>query len=649
MKTPQPLLAILLQPLMLLASGQAFRFERPVQPTGRGPQRLEVDLALLGGAGPGLRDLRLLDPEGREVPYVLVPPAPGEAVWRQGRLLPIPPTRVSSGFELDLGAAVTTARVRIEGLQAPFLKRFRLEGSGDRARWTELVREGTLFDLPDEHLAQRQIDIPEGSYRYLRLTWNDRDSARVTLPDSASVEVEAPGSSPSLTWLPVERRTSEPGISRFKVRLPGPRLPLVALRLVVAGSGPLLREAVVLEGRLQGWGLEPRELGKALLRRVARQGLSAADLRIPVESPEGTELELRVADGNNPPLELAGVEVELPPQPWIYFESDGRPGVARYGNAGLEPPRYDLEALKDQLGAAHAAPARWGAPAAPGGVPGDGRLFDPGPGAVLEHPDLPVRRAIPDASPGLASLALDAHVLAHSRQLRDLRILDPQGRQVPYLLERCDAPLGLALAVPPRGGKGRLSEYVFELPEAGLQEGRLVLETRTRVFRRTVALAEAGGGAREGRWMGGATWSHAQADADPEPLELSFAGLPGRQLRLTVDEGDNQPLLLSRATLLLPGWRLRFFHPGHGLALLYGRELRPPEYDLALLADRLRGAPAQDLVLPAGALPVTAEPEPAPKASKVFWIALSAVVVLLLAFLARLLRRPAEGPPAIGG
>ena len=33
--------------------------------------------------------------------------------------------------------------VILDGIPAPFLKRFRLEGSGDRERWTVLIEEGT--------------------------------------------------------------------------------------------------------------------------------------------------------------------------------------------------------------------------------------------------------------------------------------------------------------------------------------------------------------------------------------------------------------------------------------------------------------------------------------------------------------------------
>ena len=56
-------------------------------------------------------------------------------------------TEKTSGFEADLGRLLIIDRFRVDGIPPPFLKRIRLEGSGDRDRWTLLVGEGTVFDL----------------------------------------------------------------------------------------------------------------------------------------------------------------------------------------------------------------------------------------------------------------------------------------------------------------------------------------------------------------------------------------------------------------------------------------------------------------------------------------------------------------------
>ena len=87
----------------------------------------------------------------------------------------------------------------------------------------------------------------------------------------------------------VERRASEPGTSRFRLRLPSTRLPLVALDLD-CGGGHLLRPARVIEPRLNGEEVEPVALGAGTLRREVQGLLTAEGLRIPIEAPQGADL-----------------------------------------------------------------------------------------------------------------------------------------------------------------------------------------------------------------------------------------------------------------------------------------------------------------------------------------------------------------------
>lgn len=624
--------------LALTASlvAQSTRIERTVQPSGKGPQRLEVDLHLLGGSREDLGDLRLRTAGGQEVPYVLIPPGPDQPRWHPGRILPLASTKETSGFELDLGGTVSASRLRLGGLAAPFLKRFRLEGSGDRQRWTLLVDEGTLFDLPGEGLRLLDVDFPTGEFRYLRLVWDDRSSARMALPRTASAGTDGQGRAAALLEaLPFEARPSESGTSRFALRLPGPGIPLCALRLEVEGQGPLLREAKIIER-----GDSQRTLGRGVLRRAEREGLVATDFRIPMERPASVELDLKVDNGDNPPLRLKRVSAELPPQPWIYFESpDGAPLRASYGESKLAGPRYDLEALRDRLRDARTGAARWEAPQVQpaAGFPTGGRL-DPGPGAVLAGTAFRHQRPVPEAA-GLSALVLDAHVLAQSPSLVDVRLLDAQNRQVPYLLERRDDPLKTPLAVPAGTTGAGKSTYVFALPQRSLPASLLRLETEARVFHRALRVSERSPEGAQ-RMLATTVWQHGDPDSPAPALVLNLPLVNGRELTLEIEEGDNPPLPIARATWMLPTWRLRFFHPGGRLRLCYGAELPEPRYDLALLSSRLRAETAQELTL--GEEGAASEADRSPLLAKGFWAVLVLAVAALGWMLIRLLKQPNE-------
>lgn len=190
----------------------------------------------------------------------------------------------------------------MSGIPAPFLKRLRLEGSGDRARWTLLAEEGTLFDLPEEGLARTVVAFPAGEHRFLRLVWNDAKSGRVPLPSRVEARAAGTGGAPEAlrAEVPFERRESEPGRSRYLLRLPAAGLPISAFEVGVR-SGNVLREARVLESRLSAGRLVPYELGAATLRRAEREDAAAAEMTISVVAPTEAELELLVEDAGNPP------------------------------------------------------------------------------------------------------------------------------------------------------------------------------------------------------------------------------------------------------------------------------------------------------------------------------------------------------------
>jgi hypothetical protein len=649
-----------------------FRVERPIATAAAGPQRLAVDVPLLAGAarfrtietsgwsGPrahgGLDDLRLVDAFGADVPYLLIHPPARQPSWAGAAILPIAATEKTSGFEADLGQPRLVDRIRVEGLPAPFLKRLVLEGSGDRAHWTMLAAEGTLFDLPEQRLQQETVPFRPGSYRYLRLTWDDTNSGRMPLPLRVYARTIPPDGlpyEPLVAAAGVERRPSEPGRTRYRIKLPAAGLPIVALTLEV-GAGHVFRLATVSESRLIGSEAVPVELGREMLSRVERGGATAAALRVPISPPREAQVDLVVEDGSNPPLDVRGVSLELAELPWIYFEAPAGPLTARYGRSGVSAPSYDLEAVRATVKLADVPEARWGDPraaieaAGPAPAPAAADA-----GAAIDAAAFRHRRAIQTESAGLVALQLDAAALAHSdgpdARFADVRIADASGRQVPYLLERRDEPISMDLALTPspaetpwlRSEPGHhRSVYAVTLPYPSLPSPRLVLQTSDRVFRRAVQIVRERPPDRRHRdaWaevLASAVWQHADPETDAPALLLPIASRDATEVLVVLDEGDNRPLALTGARLLLPSWRLRFHNAGGPLRLLYGQDtLQPPRYDIELLAPQLMGAEAAE-VEAAGETAVNTA-APVLISPRTFYIALAAAVLVLLGVIAKL-------------
>ena len=607
----------------------AFSHERTVTPAARGANRLDVDVTLLAGAQNDLRDLRFYDAQQREVGYLLVTPQL-EPRWRDASMLPIAPTRRTSGFEADLGSIHKVDRVRVTGIAPPFLKRVTLEGSGDRTRWTSLA-DATIFDLPEQDLRHNEIAFAPGEYRYLRFVFDDRSSAPVRAEAIEAREHDSAARPEPVRFAPVYvKRASEPGKSRYRITLPGPRLPITHIEIDVA-RGNVFRTATVTEPRLESADVVSQEVGSARLKRAERDGVVAADMAVPIAAISGRELDLVIDDANNPPLDITAIRARLAPQPWIYFESvDGAPLVARYGNAALNAPSYDLEAYREQASKNDVPGANW-MERRTGFSPSGRAEARPTFGAVIERDQFRVSRKVPDAKPGLTSLLLDAHVLAHSAGLRDVRIVDGEGRQVPYLVEHRPEPLSVKLPAPARETMrdGR-SLYRIELPYANLPASRLVLTTNARVFNRDVSLRQ-----RRGGMLASAAWSSSAPELAPPALTLELPHHAPRRLEVLIDEGDNTPLPIESVQLLLPAEALRFTHPGTPLFLLYGNaRMNAPRYDISLLAPRLFLEPAHELTL--GAAPGVRVADDEREGRKLFWIGIVIAAVVLVALLLRL-------------
>jgi hypothetical protein len=662
-----------------------FRHAREIVPGGAGPNRLLVDSALLAGgnshwqfsykresadierkqmiaASGGLGDLRIYDASNREVPYLLMAPSV-DSTWQDGHLAPIASTKKTSGFQVDLGKPRIMDRLQLNGLLAPFVKRCILEASNDAQYWTALRNDATVFDLPSEKLKLLEMEFPLGEYRYVRVTWDDSASPRIPLPHSVSMHLIGGGLQPTPLQASVrfERCESEPGVSRYRLRLPGSRLPITDIKLSAGGKN-ILRQARITEGRISGGEIVPYELGAAMLRREVRGELSASELSVRIIPPQEAILDLAIEDGNNPPMEITDISVIFANLPWIYFESpDGRPLTARYGYEDLKAPAYDLEAARFSVSKTRAAEARWGEDRK-NIVEGESPTGEvmPGAGAAIDIGNFHFTRKIAAGKAGLVILPLDVAVLAHSR-IADLRIASPDGHQIPYLMEKAAEPLSLPLPAlektsdprsPLKKDKttGSASCYRLRLPYPNLPPARLVFATSARIFHRTLRIFAEKDPYNEIRepWkntLAEETWNHADPENAAPALTLTIPSLQTSEALVIVEEGDNSPLPIASARLLLPAYRMRFFRGGQNeLKLYYGHsDLQAPRYDLEILAPRLVGAAAEEISMDPENAKVPLKTQLLPL--KFFWGILIVAVLVLLALVARLIR-PAKGESA---
>ncbi len=270
------------------------------------------------------------------------------------------------------------------------------------------------------------------------------------------------------------------------------------------------------------------------------------------------------------------------------------------------------------------------------------------PGAFTHRIKLAVR-----ASPeGVSRLRLTPELLSLARaDLGDLRVVDAESRQWPYILK----PFAVQQLVdvtfaPPVLTRGS-SRYALQLAAWPAQIDELLIrvdrEYLDRPYRLVGKPAGESGAEREiasGRIVR-RVGEAAQAAIVVPPVRLD-------ELALVIEDGDDAPLALTkgRAAFTVPD--LLLVAPSGDYALLVGDPgASPPRYDLAPAREAILGAAAGVIetgplgLSPTHRVPVTANPEGGPE-QYALWGALGLAVVVLAGLALRLARHEQGKPPS---
>lgn len=186
--------------------------------------------------------------------------------------------------------------------------------------------------------------------------------------------------------------------------------------------------------------------------------------------------------------------------------------------------------------------------------------------------------------PGLVRIPLSAEVLVGARSdLGDLRIIDPNGRQIPYLLRRRGGEHPLNDLTWERREDGSRSLIDVPLPAESLMLSSVTLSTDAPLFSRQITLFRRVGAELEP--VRHFTWTGSDR---PSQITLPVHQAFTDRLVIGIDNGDDPPLPITGVGASWPAWELVAQVPDSGARLVYGdRRLRAPEHDLALLRDEV--------------------------------------------------------------
>jgi hypothetical protein len=619
------------------------RFEVP----SAGLVKVALTPELLGASQPGLADLRLVDPAGVEVPFLVQHPmARAAATFEPKRT----ETTLRDGATVVWIETGRTSPVETITLSIPtprFLKAVTVEGSVDNRTWKSLRTGAPVFGEPAGP-QQTTVEIEPAVWAFLRVALDDRRTDPV--PVTGATLGEAPSGPVGTEWLParISDQAESSGESRFVVELPAANLPVDLLE--VETPEPLFRRAVRAFRRdLSDEQIVETPVGGGTLYRIELEGSGAVrQLGVPVTRPLSTrEVVLAVANGDSPALRISSVRVRVRPSHLVFGATRSGSFTFRTGNPLATSPRYDVASLGAAVNALKPSDIR---PAAlerdPGFRPAEALAGIGALGGAVDLPKWSVRRAVTVATGAVARLELDLPALSGARpDLGDVRLVCA-GKQVPFLVDRTSLsrPVPVELKPLPDAKHPSLGRWEIRLPMAGVPLRELVVTTTSPLFDRTFRLLEITQSQRgeevrarvaEQRWV-----RTPESKAPRMTFSLNRV-VAGAVLELETDNGDNAPVEISAATASRPVTRLLFKSPADGpVDLIYGNaDAAPPRYDLGLLGRELFASTKQ----PAQAAEAATRPGGGVgwrSASWILWAVLVLVVGGLLAVISRWLPKP---------
>jgi hypothetical protein len=626
-----------------------WRDTQALEVPARGLVRVTVPVTTLNAAQPGLEDLRVVDPTGNQVPYLIE------------RVLPDPettsrPTEFRSTIEngatqlnLKTGTSAPIIGLTLETPATQFMKAVDVEGSNDGRTWTKLAGGDSLFHLPNGATKPR-VSLPEGAWQLLRITFDELGSAPVPFTGAKlhKARTNAPAEPVAIT---IKSRDEIPGTTRLALDLGAANLTLGSVR--IESNEPVFTRAVTLAvPEVSDEGIRERDITGSVIYRVNVNGKNEAHLEIPLESQIQTrELVVLIQNEDSPPISIDAVRADRRLVRLIFFANQPGQFSLLSGNAQAGAPRYDLSALSGKLKNAAAMDVVPSALAPhPNYKPPEALAAVTLSGAKIDAAKWKFRKLLPLTQNGVQQVELDAELLARSQpDQRDIRIVRGE-YQLPFIFQRTSVsrPISLNAAAANDPKKPALSRWSLILPQPGVPITRLACTSSSPLFHRQMRLWGEITDERGGKFaaeLGRATWDQTPNSARRN-LVIELNARPKTDtLFLETDNGDNPPIELRDFRGFYPVTRVVFkatSDPAQPVWVYYDNaDAAAAHYDLTLVASELLKA-KRNTVTPG------AEENLSPKPSLtgqrltgstryIFWGALALVVIVLLAIMSRFL------------
>lgn len=312
-----------------------------------GLYRIPIPHSVRSYATNNLRDLRIWDAEGNQVPYFVRPNKDYERTkvsdFKEYSI-------ISTTIVADTSATYVFRNPQKTMEQAVFLianyqgsKSYRLEGSNDQKQWFGIVNRGKLNQLnhPTKTSVYKVINFPLCAYKYLKIVFDDSHTLPINLLKIGKAITETNIIEPTpMDKISVKAIEFLEKGKKTQIHVNFERQEIVnQIRLDISAPSLYSRKATC-------YTIKEQEVKRSI--KSYRKHLTTLSIRsdeaLVFDIPTWTEKEVYIEIDNkdNPKLQISGIQFMQEPVHVAAFLKGGETYTVTAGNEALTFPSYDI-------------------------------------------------------------------------------------------------------------------------------------------------------------------------------------------------------------------------------------------------------------------------------------------------------------------
>ena len=342
-----------------------WQYSRPINtPVANGFVKalLPTDISWVSNRGNGFGDIRIIDGQGNEVPYLLSVDQESSNPVIYPKLLSL--TNTSDGstrFIADMnksGLVYGTIDINVSNNSTNYRRQVSVYSSDtllpiDDSRWSKVTSDGFIFKITDPSTGnisgKNTVSFPVNTSRYLKVVIGSGPEGAVEVASVnvySDVHVSNKVASSVLSANVnnnINKKTTDITID---LGATGRLSNRVEIKVNESDKNYIRRVVVESSDDNASW----RSVGNGSISRVSTSIFNGTSNAISYEQSRSRYIRLSIVNDDNPPLNvLNSVTVNMPILSIVFQPKQGSSNTLYYGNSIVDRPQYDVSSLSSYI------------------------------------------------------------------------------------------------------------------------------------------------------------------------------------------------------------------------------------------------------------------------------------------------------------